>query len=198
MATEGLCAIPGCDKRGPLKRGWCNAHYLRWIRRGDPTAGGPAKTQSGALPAYLESVVLPFTGDGCLIWPFGRTGSGYAAMRGGDAQKLVHRLVCERVHGPPPTPEHEAAHSCGQGHKGCVAPAHLAWKTGAENQADRLAHGTKIRGADHPLAKLTEDDVRNIRAAFGRETLTSLAARYGVSKQNINAIVRRKTWRWVT
>ncbi len=34
------CSIPDCSR--PLhRRGWCNAHYHRWQRHGDPLGGGP-------------------------------------------------------------------------------------------------------------------------------------------------------------
>lgn len=39
------CAVDGCSKAAS-KRGWCNAHYLRWRRHGAPT-GGPGR---GARP----------------------------------------------------------------------------------------------------------------------------------------------------
>ena len=198
MADAKLCAVPGCGKRGRVTRGWCNAHYLRWYRHGAPDEGGPPKVQNGTLPVYVRDVVLPHRGPDCLIWPFGRTGSGYAAMRDDGAQGQVHRLICQAVNGPPPTPEHEAAHSCGRGHEGCVSPQHLRWATGAENQADRITHGTDLQGDRHPLAKLTAADVRAIRRDFGQLSLTELGDRHGVTKQNISYIVRRKTWSSVT
>lgn len=33
--ADGTCAVEGCDKAGPLKRGWCGGHYRRWQRTGD-------------------------------------------------------------------------------------------------------------------------------------------------------------------
>ena len=36
--SVGMCSIEGCDK--PVdSRGWCSAHYTRWLRHGDPLAG---------------------------------------------------------------------------------------------------------------------------------------------------------------
>ncbi len=33
--SEGDCLIDGCD-RPAATRGWCNGHYIRWRRSGDP------------------------------------------------------------------------------------------------------------------------------------------------------------------
>jgi hypothetical protein len=32
----GLCAVSDCERMEALKRGWCEKHYLRWYRNGDP------------------------------------------------------------------------------------------------------------------------------------------------------------------
>lgn len=56
--------------------------------------------------------------------------------------------------------------------------------------------GEKVnRGEKNGRAKLTEDEVVNIRAYYhaGR-TQQSLATEYGVSKMLISLIVRRKKW----
>jgi LAGLIDADG endonuclease len=42
---EVTCSIVGCNRR-PSSRGWCNAHYLRWKRYGDPLRY-PAGNQVG-------------------------------------------------------------------------------------------------------------------------------------------------------
>lgn len=41
MATPSICAVDGCDKPAVNRHGWCNAHYLRWRRYGDPLAQRP-------------------------------------------------------------------------------------------------------------------------------------------------------------
>jgi hypothetical protein len=41
------CGIQGCT-RSPRARGYCQAHYLRWLRHGDPLAGGPARNPCGS------------------------------------------------------------------------------------------------------------------------------------------------------
>lgn len=53
----------------------------------------------------------------------------------GSPIKLVARLVCEWYQGPPPTPAHEAGHTCPQGENSlCVSPHHLEWMTRTENE----------------------------------------------------------------
>ncbi len=58
------------------------------------------------------------------------------------------------------------------------------------------AKGRYSRGAAHYKAKLTEDDVLDIRSvhAFGA-TMYALAKAYGVDESNISLIVKRKAWR---
>jgi hypothetical protein len=105
--------------------------------------------------------------------------------------------MCELAHGPAPTPEHEAAHSCGKGAAGCLTLRHLRWATAPENQADKIAHGTAPRGEHNPSSKLTEDDVRFIRAHHRKLRNLDMAERFGVNKEHISNIVRRKTWAWL-
>lgn len=65
---------------------------------------------------------------------------GYGLIRIDGVMCRVHRLVCIRRHGPPPTDDLEAAHSCGNA--GCVNPRHIRWATRFENAADKKLHGT--------------------------------------------------------
>lgn len=193
MATSRICSIPDCGKPRYL-RGWCNAHYLRWRRHGDPLGG---RTGRGKATQFLNEVVLPYDGDDCLIWPFGRGAHGYASIRDSTGRKRGHRLVCEIANGPPPTPEHESAHSCGKGHLGCVTKRHLSWKTRQENIADKVLHGTAPRGERNHRAILTEADVREIRARQGTATQAEIGAMFGVSQSLVGMIHSRKIWKSV-
>jgi DNA-binding XRE family transcriptional regulator len=55
------------------------------------------------------------------------------------------------------------------------------------------------RGEAYNRSDLTEDVVRNIRAeyALGGITQQVLAAKYGVSRQNISYIINKKLWKHV-
>lgn len=152
------------------------------------------KTKRGAVRAYFESVVLTFAADECLIWPFAKSGNGRPQIKENGRCEVVSRLVCARVCGPAPSAEHQAAHSCGKGHRGCVNPRHLRWATPAENTADKKEHGTIPRGAKHPLARLTESQVAEIRALVGIERPTVTARRMGVSYRHLRKIVTNTRW----
>lgn len=138
--TYMQCILDACS-RPAVKKGMCNAHYLRNWRHGDPR-GGRKSTIAGEPAAWLGKVALTYEGDDCLAWPFYTRPDGYGEVRYDGKNWVVSRLVCEMVNGPAPSPHHEAAHSCGKGHEGCVAKAHLRWATHKENHDDRKQHGT--------------------------------------------------------
>lgn len=194
------CSVEGCkgsaDNKAGGRRGWCSSHYRRWKHHGDPLAGG---TVRGEVPRYYAEFVLPYEGEECLLWPYGKTTRGYAQMWVDSHSRLalVSRLVCEEENGPPPSGDHDAAHSCGNGHLGCVTKRHLSWKTKIGNAADMIVHGTHLRGERQNGAKLTEDDVRAIRSLQGVILQKEIASQFGVSKQRISAILARKDWAWL-
>lgn len=133
-----------------------------------------------------------YDGDDCLMWPFARTQSGYAQCNAFGKIVSAHRFMCEHRNGPPPTPKHHAAHSCGRGPDGCVNPRHLSWKTNSENQLDRQAHGTSKNGKRW---KLTPEQVAEIRAQQGKEPIKSLAERFGIKDATVRQIHSGRIWR---
>jgi len=84
---------------------------------------------------------------------------------------------------------------CGNRH--CVNPAHLRVGTQVENMNDRIADGTIARGIKHGCNKLTEEQVRAIRANPENKTHRALAREYGVSSTHIRRVISRKKWSWL-
>lgn len=193
MTSARLCSIPGCGKTHKGK-GFCASHYKRLRLHGDPLGGGVSPEEPRR---FYHEVVLQYDGDDCLIWPYTRNGCGYGRIQRNGKRREVHRVLCEDTKGPPPTPKHESAHSCGKGHLGCVTKGHLSWKTHKENNDDKLAHGTHNRGERHPLAKLTEAEARQILNLKGKERQVDIAKRFGISKTQVSAIQTGQKWQWL-
>lgn len=143
VSNRCACSVAGCGRPARTVK-LCNAHYLRLRAQGD--VRGTGKAMRGEPGLFLVNVALPYAGDDCLIWPYSRNASGYGTMfAAGGETTIVSRTVCEMAHGLAPTPIHQAAHSCGKGHEGCISPRHLSWKTPTENSADKVMHGTNTR-----------------------------------------------------
>lgn len=147
------------------------------------------------IQQFITDVVLEWDSDDCLPWPFYRNAGGYGRFRSGGVKHIASRFVCELFWGKPPTPKHEAAHSCGNGNEGCVNPWHLSWKTLAENQQDRATHGTDNGGERNGRVILTENDVRCIRALRGTMLQKDIALMFGVSPRTISNIMHYEIWK---
>lgn len=190
------CAVEGCGKQSKAY-GYCTAHGHRFRRHGDPLGGGPTMVPPGSLKQWIIDHVDHEGADECLIWPFYIERHGYSRVRHDGRREMAHRYMCELKHGPAPSPIHEAAHSCGRGADGCMNPNHLRWATPAENQADRIIHGTDMRGAKNHNTKLTADQVREIRDLEGKLSRQEIGDLYGVTRQNVIQIQQRKSWAWL-
>jgi len=160
-------------------------------------------------------------GDGCWLWK-GPTNGRYGRV---GRRTYAHRVSYELAHGPIPEGLF-VMHKCDT--PLCVRPDHLRVGTPKENTQDavrkrRMAtgdrhgthtrpetvargarHGTKThpekvnRGEARPQAKLTEEQVRQIRglAELG-EAPKLLARRYGVTTTVIRRIISGHAWRHV-
>ena len=181
-----LCSVQGCE-RAACSRGWCKMHYSRWKKHGDPLAG---RTFDGEQQNYIETVALPFLSNDCLRWPFGFRNKYPRIWTAKYGPVGVHQYICQAVNGPRPNPEYHAAHNCGN--KWCVNPAHVRWATPAENNADKIIHGTAQRGERHPNARLRKEDVIEIRLSAKSDAL--LARKFDVTVQCINQIRSGKSW----
>ena len=193
MPKLKLCSIEGCDK--PIfSRRWCAAHYTRWQRHGDPRGGGKNQTKKGEPMQFVREIAMKFAGIECLPWPYNRNSKGYGMIWENNSPVIVNRIICEKTHGPAPTPEHEAAHSCGNGNLVCCNPNHLRWATRSENFADKNIHGTQTRGEQCPWHKLSEEEVLSIRSLSGLVKQRDIANRFGITQSTVGSIIRREIW----
>lgn len=187
MADAMICKIDGCGKRAD-KRGWCGMHYRRWQRGGDIYA--VPRPSPGSRISWLTKHAT-YCGDDCLKWPFPYEKSGYGKATFNGLNTTASRIMCELVNGPTPDEKFDAAHSCGNGHLGCLNPKHIRWASKKDNQNDRIHHGTSNRGIGR---KLKAEDVREIRSLHGTDGPTSVGRKYGISKTAVMMIWNRKNW----
>ena len=153
--------------------------------------------------------------DDCWLWVGGRTSNGYGQMwsgvySGGHAVPVrAHRASYVIHYGEIPEGKY-VCHTCDN--RLCVNPAHLWLGTHSDNMLDMRSKGRAVppptrygvvprkKDGTHIRAKVTEDDVRAVRAdpesgiEKGRRRW---AERLGVTPENIRAIVNRRSWKYV-
>lgn len=116
---------------------------------------------------------------------------GYGRFSWGGRVEYAHRVALFLINGTWPI---ETRHTCDT--PLCCNGRHLIDGTHADNMTDKITRGRQPRGAQHGAAKLTDQDVQDIRANYAlcRTTLRELAARFGVSKTAIGLIINGETW----
>lgn len=137
-----LCAVDECGRTAALK-GWCEKHYRRWKRHGDPTKTLSPTRVYGSVEERFWAKTLPPNSEGCMLWDAALDHQGYGSFKGAGRQGGAHRFAYEFVIGPIPDGMqldhacHTADISCPGGtecqHRRCVTPQHLEPVTKAEN-----------------------------------------------------------------
>ena len=96
----------------------------------------------------------------------------------------VHRLILSAWNGEPRKGE-VCRHLDGSKSN----TSELRWGTHSENSADKVKHGRVYRPA-----KLTEEQVLDIRSRLGTDSQSQLAKEFGVSRTTISAISTGRNW----
>lgn len=107
--------------------------------------------------------------------------------------KRVHQLVILAFKGQKPN-GCVVCHN--DGNPSNNASTNLRWGTSASNAADKVLHGTHVRGQRSPNAKITNAQAIEIkrRLATKTETGVALAKEFGVTPHLICRINTGKTW----
>lgn len=114
-STKKTCTIPGCGREHNA-RGWCQAHYKRWVQHGDPLG------ESFPWPGRFWRKVVRT--ESCWLWT-GATGpDGYGrSSDDSGAIRLAHRIAYVLSIGPIPDDRPHLDHLCRI--RRCVRPDHL-------------------------------------------------------------------------
>jgi predicted XRE-type DNA-binding protein len=126
------------------------------------------RNNGNALQRYFDEVVVPYDSDECLIWPFAKY-DNYGSARLASGIKGIHRAICTVKHGPPPTPQHQAAHSCHV--KGCVNGRHIHWLTPAENMQENGPRKKRTSIMENKLRAWLDEQPRSLTQAKLAEAL---------------------------
>lgn len=137
--SKGTCSIQGCLKPA-RKRGWCEAHYVRWWKYGDPHYLKPISDPS--LEERFWSRVQ--IGESCWEWSGARIKGGYACIRYHRKLLTVHRVSYELHKGPIPEGL-TIDHLCRN--RGCVNPDHLEAVTMKTNVKRGQGNGYQLNAA---------------------------------------------------
>ena len=144
---------------------------------------------------YVDKSAGP---EGCWMWTGCCDAEGYGVAWGGKTMRKVaaHRLSWKLAMGPIP-PGMCVCHHCDT--SGCVNPAHLFLGTHADNMRDMYSKKRHPRsgacGEASGKAKLTENEVREIRALHGTMTYKEIAKQFGIGKTTVWTILSGRTWR---
>lgn len=78
-------------------------------------------------------------------------------------------------------------------------PSNLRYGTLADNEMDKIGHGTVARGERHGAAVLTADQVLSMRRRYsaGMATLKTLAQERGASITTIHDAITGRSWGWL-
>lgn len=155
--------------------------------------------------------------DSCWLWTGDADKDGYGRIGRSGAQIRAHRFSYEIHNGAIPQGM-LVCHTCDT--PACVRPDHLWLGTAADNNEDMGRKGRRgavarektllyqnperspshidpkiTQGENNGRAKLTWEQVSEIRSLSGSLGTVELAQRYGISRGNIRRIVTGKYWK---
>lgn len=155
-------------------------------------------------PQLFWECVAKAGADECWLWLGGRSKAGYGRVWTGGKLQYAHRVTWQLINGSV-QPGIEICHRCDN--PPCCNPRHLFDGSHADNMADaaekgRARAGVVLYGEQHPLAKLTTEDVLLIRTIYRPGTpgkgssvsVKGLAKRFEVAHSLIHRIVNCKSW----
>lgn len=180
---------------GPMVRAILEGRKTRkklYVRKGeDPNS-------PGHLAARLANGLDGAPEGQCWEWQRSKNNHGYGTLKVAGKTAYAHILAFKLAGNELPD-GFDVMHACDN--PGCINPAHLEAGTRSKNMADCHARGRSripvpvFLGEANPAAKLTQEDVTQIRQRIARgERQRTIAADFGVSQTLVSAIKRGKVW----
>ncbi len=137
--------------------------------------------------------------NGCIPWVGHLMDNGYGQIRTkiGDKTRVVlaHRASYELMVGPIPDGLF-VLHRCDN--PPCINPVHLFLGTHQDNADDKVRKNRQATGATQAgRAKLTDEQVRQIRSRYRRGYGNKLAKEFGIDESGVSRIVHKLSYRFV-
>lgn len=204
------CDNPPCCNPDHLRLGTAAENVQDWLVRGKGRVTPRQAIAPVSSAVSIEEKLWPRVQktETCWLWQgpkLKKFGHGYLTRGGrGTPKVLVHRLSWELANGPIPDKQY-VLHRCDI--PACVRPDHLFLGTKADNSLDMVQKGRNRKGESHQTARLTEEQVREIRQRFdsrtvvnkrvgrdGPDSASAIARDYGVSHATVLGILHNRIW----
>lgn len=159
-----------CDSWAARGRRYCSAK-CRW------------ESETGAEAFWAK--VDKTASTGCWLWTGCKTAAGYGRI----GKQYAHRRSAEMA-GMRISRSDLVCHKCDVRH--CVNPDHLFLGSPLDNMKDMVSKGRSNRGERCGTAKLTDQAIREIRAASGLQR--DIASRFGITQGAVSSIKSGRRW----
>jgi 5-methylcytosine-specific restriction endonuclease McrA len=184
-----ICTVEGCEEKHNA-HGFCLKHYTRWKKHGDPKKAeiffGKGKTPEEKFWSKVKKT------EKCWEWK-GRLSNGYGYFKYKGKRYQAHRLSFYLTHGY--LSDLMVLHSCDN--SDCVRPEHLKEGTHEKNMRDKIKRNRQAKGASHGMAKLTENDVIEIREMTNQKIpYKIIGKKFKISRETIGKIKSGKSWNY--
>lgn len=126
----------------------------------------------------------------CWLWVGAKNNAGYGNIKYEGKYLNAHRVSYILNKGPIPE-GYYVCHTCDN--PSCVNPDHLFVGTPQDNDDDKVRKGRQTKGEEHPISKLTEEDVLKIRTMKGSHS--EIARKFKVSRRLIGMIKNKTIWK---
>lgn len=156
-----------------------NLGNVRSLRRSVVTRNGQTRVYEGVL----------FTGKS--VNQYGHEKVPITRTDGTVRMVYKHRLVAEAFI---PNPNGLPLVCHGPNGVGDNSAANLYWGTCQTNSDDTVRDETRKTRDRHPMVKLTEAQVEEIRSLLGKVRQRDIAKKYGVARSTISAISTKRSW----
>ena len=135
--------------------------------------------------------------ESCWLW---RNAAGYGQFSLHGKNVSAHRASWELANGQIDSGSF-VCHTCDN--PPCVNPSHLFLGSNSDNIKDSVSKGRStsrfpvMRGEDHYRARITEQDVKDIRRLTLTSTDREVGKVYGLAESTVSAIRCRRIWKHV-